>query len=166
MPNVERRIVLSGLAAAPLAAPATSDMTGSKCSPFGMHFGFDTYALSHGTGPALTKSGGDTWFFITADYAFGHALERDTMAAVRANGGRVLGAVRAPLNTSDYSSFLIQARASGAKVVGMALAGTDMQNCIKQAAEFGLTRSGARIANLLVQVTDIVALGQRTCGAP
>ena len=146
-----------------ITGPATSDMTGAKCSPYGMHFGFDTYALSHSTGTALTKSGGDTWFFITADYAFGHALERDTVAAVRANGGRVLGAVRAPLNTSDYSSFLIQARASGAKVVGMALAGTDMQNCIKQAAEFGLTRGGARIANLLVQVTDIVALGQRTC---
>ena len=146
-----------------ITGPATSDMTGSKCSPYGMHFGFDTYALSHGTGTALTKSGGDTWFFITADYAFGHALERDTIAAVRANGGRVLGAVRAPLNTSDYSSFLIQARAAGAKVVGMALAGTDMQNCIKQAAEFGLTRGGARIANLLVQVTDLIALGQRTC---
>jgi branched-chain amino acid transport system substrate-binding protein len=146
-----------------ITGPATSDMTGAKCSPYGMHFGFDTYALSRSTGTALTKSGGDTWFFITADYAFGHALERDTIAAVRANGGRVLGAVRAPLNTSDYSSFLIQARASGAKVVGMALAGTDMQNCVKQAAEFGLTRSGARIANLLVQVTDVVALGQRTC---
>jgi branched-chain amino acid transport system substrate-binding protein len=146
-----------------ITGPATSDMTGAKCSPYGMHFGFDTYALSRSTGTALTKSGGDTWFFITADYAFGHALERDTIAAVRANGGRVLGAVRAPLNTSDYSSFLIQARASGAKVVGMALAGTDMQNCVKQAAEFGLTRGGARIANLLVQVTDVVALGQRTC---
>ncbi len=146
-----------------ITGPATSDMTGSKCSPYGMHFGFDTYALSHGTGTALTKSGGDTWFFVTADYAFGHALERDTIAAVRANGGRILGGVRAPLNTSDYSSFLIQARASGAKVIGMALAGTDMQNCVKQAAEFGLTRGGARIANLLVQVTDIVALGQRTC---
>ena len=146
-----------------ITGPATSDMTGAKCSHYGMHFGFDTYALSRSTGTALTKSGGDTWFFITADYAFGHALERDTITAVRANGGRVLGAVRAPLNTSDYSSFLIQARASGAKVVGMALAGTDMQNCVKQAAEFGLTRSGVRIANLLVQVTDVVALGQRTC---
>ena len=146
-----------------ITGPATSDMTGVKCSPFGMHFGFDTYALSHSTGAALTKSGGDTWFFITADYAFGHALERDTMAAVKANGGRVLGAVRAPLNPADYSSFLIQARSSGAKVVGFALAGVDMQNCVKQAAEFGLTRGGARIANLLVQVTDIVALGQRAC---
>ena len=146
-----------------ITGPATSDMTGSKCSPYGMHVGFDTYALSYSTGTALTKAGGDTWYFITADYAFGHALERDSTAAVRANGGRVVGAVRAPLNTADYSSFLIQARSSGAKVIGMALAGIDMQNCIKQAAEFGLTRGGARIANLLVQAADIVALGQKTC---
>jgi branched-chain amino acid transport system substrate-binding protein len=146
-----------------ITGPATSDMTGSKCSPYGMHFGFDTYALAHGTGTALTKSGGDTWYFITSDYAFGHALERDTMAAVRANGGRVLGAVRVPLNNADFSSFLIQARASGAKIIGMALAGTDLQNCIKQSAEFGLTRGGARIATLLVQITDVVALGQKTC---
>ncbi|MCB4824883.1 ABC transporter substrate-binding protein [Roseicella aerolata] len=146
-----------------ITGPATSDMTGSKCSPYGMHFGFDTYALAHGTGTALTKAGGDSWYFITSDYAFGHALERDTMAAVRANGGKVLGAVRAPLNNADFSSFLIQARASGAKVVGMALAGVDLQNCIKQAAEFGLTRGGIRIATLLVQITDVVALGQRTC---
>ncbi|TDH61274.1 ABC transporter substrate-binding protein [Dankookia rubra] len=146
-----------------ITGPATSDMTGAKCSPYGMHFGFDTYALAHGTGTALTKSGGDSWYFITSDYAFGHALERDTMAAVRATGGKVLGAVRAPLNNADFSSFLIQARASGAKVIGFALAGTDLQNCIKQAAEFGLTRGGARIATLLVQVTDLVALGHKTC---
>ncbi|MDO9708567.1 ABC transporter substrate-binding protein [Paracraurococcus lichenis] len=146
-----------------ITGPATSDMTGAKCSPYGMHFGFDTYALAHGTGTALTKAGGNSWYFITSDYAFGHALERDTMAAVRANGGQVLGAVRAPLNNADFSSFLIQARASGAKVIGFALAGLDLQNCIKQAAEFGLTRGGARIATLLVQITDIVALGQRTC---
>ncbi|WP_431269912.1 ABC transporter substrate-binding protein [Dankookia sp. P2] len=138
-------------------------MTGAKCSPYGIHFGFDTYALAHGTGTALTKSGGDSWYFITSDYAFGHALERDTMAAVRAAGGKVLGAVRAPLNNADFSSFLIQARASGAKVIGFALAGTDLQNCIKQAAGFGLTRGGARIATLLVQVTDLVALGHKTC---
>jgi branched-chain amino acid transport system substrate-binding protein len=146
-----------------ITGPATSDMTGSKCSPYGMHFGFDTYALAHGTGTALTKAGGDSWYFITSDYAFGHALERDTMAAVRGAGGKVLGAVRAPLNNADFSSFLIQARASGAKVIGFALAGTDLQNCIKQAAEFGLTRGGARIATLLVQVTDLVALGHKTC---
>jgi branched-chain amino acid transport system substrate-binding protein len=143
--------------------PATSDITGVKCSPYGMHFGFDTYALAHGTGTALTKSGGNSWYFITSDYAFGHALERDTMAAVRANGGEVKGAVRAPLNNADFSGFLLQARASGAKVIGFALAGIDLQNCIKQAAEFGLTRGGARIATLLIQVTDIVALGHKTC---
>jgi branched-chain amino acid transport system substrate-binding protein len=146
-----------------ITGPATSDMTGAKCSPYGMHFGFDTYALAHGTGTALTKSGGNSWYFITSDYAFGHALERDTMNAVRANGGQVLGAVRAPLNNADFSGFLLQARASGAKVIGFALAGTDLQNCIKQASEFGLTRGGARIATLLVQVTDIVALGHKTC---
>jgi len=146
-----------------VTGPATSDITGSKCSPYGIHFGFDTYALAHGTGTALTKSGGDSWYFITSDYAFGHALERDTMAAVRANGGRVVGAVRAPLNNADFSSFLIQARASGAKVIGMALAGVDLQNCIKQAAEFGITRSGTRLATLLVQIPDVVALGQKTC---
>jgi branched-chain amino acid transport system substrate-binding protein len=146
-----------------ITGPATSDMTGVKCSPYGMHFGFDTYALAHGTGTALTKSGGDTWYFITSDYAFGHALERDSMAAVKANGGRVLGAVRAPLNNADFSAFLIQARASGAKVIGMALAGVDLQNCIKQAAEFGITRGGTKLATLLVQVTDVVALGHRTC---
>jgi branched-chain amino acid transport system substrate-binding protein len=146
-----------------VTGPATSDITGAKCSPYGMHFGFDTYALAHGTGTALTKSGGNSWFFITSDYAFGHALERDTMAAVRANGGEVKGAVRAPLNNSDFSGFLLQARASGAKVIGFALAGTDLQNCIKQASEFGLTRGGARIATLLIQVTDIVALGHKTC---
>ena len=148
-----------------ITGPATSDMTGVKCSPYGMHFGFDTYALAHGTGTALTKSGGDSWYFITSDYAFGHALERDTMAAVRANGGRVLGAVRAPLNNADFSAFLIQARASGAKVIGMALAGVDLQNCIKQAAEFGITRGGTKLATLLVQVTDVVALGQRPARA-
>jgi branched-chain amino acid transport system substrate-binding protein len=146
-----------------ITGPATSDMTGVKCSPYGLHFGFDTYALAHGTGTALTKAGGDTWFFITSDYAFGHALERDTINAVKANGGQILGAARAPLNNADFSSFLIQARASRAKVIGFALAGTDLQNCIKQASEFGLTRGGARIATLLVQVTDIVALGHKTC---
>jgi branched-chain amino acid transport system substrate-binding protein len=147
-----------------ITGPATSDMTGTRCSPYGMQFGYDTYALSHGTATALTKAGGDTWFFITADYAFGHALERDATNAVRANGGRVLGAVKAPLNTSDFSSFLIQARASGAKVVGLANAGTDLQNCVKQASEFGLTRGGRiRMATLLVQIPDVVSLGHQTC---
>jgi branched-chain amino acid transport system substrate-binding protein len=147
-----------------ITGPATSDMTGSRCSPYGMQFGYDTYAISHGTATALTKAGGDTWFFITSDYAFGHALERDASNAVRANGGRIVNAVRVPLNTADWSSFLIQARASGAKVVGLAIAGTDLQNCVKQAAEFGLTRGGRiRMATLLVQMPDVVALGHQVC---
>jgi branched-chain amino acid transport system substrate-binding protein len=147
-----------------VTGPATSDMTGARCSPYGMQFGYDTYALSHGTATALTKAGGDSWYFLTSDYAFGHALERDASNAVRANSGRVLGAVRVPLNTADWSSFLIQARASGAKVVGLAIAGTDLQNCVKQAAEFGLTRGGrVRMATLLVQIPDVVSLGHRTC---
>jgi branched-chain amino acid transport system substrate-binding protein len=146
-----------------ITGPATSDMTGKQCSPYGIHFCYDTYALSHGTGGALTKSGGDSWFFITADYAFGYALERDTMAAVKAAGGKVLGAVRAPLGTADFSSYLIQAQASGAKVIGFANAGTDLQNCIKQSAEFGLTKSGVRIATLLMAINDVNSLGQKTC---
>ena len=146
-----------------ITGPATSDMTGKQCSPYGVHWSYDTYALAHSTGTALTKSGGDTWFFITADYAFGHALERDTMAAVKAAGGKVLGAVRAPLGTADFSSYLIQAQASGAKVIGLANAGTDLQNCIKQSAEFGVTQSGTRIATLLMQISDVISLGQKTC---
>ena len=146
-----------------ITGPATSDMTGKQCSPFGVHFSYDTYALAHGTGTALTKAGGDSWFFITADYAFGYALERDSMEAVKAAGGKVLGAVRAPLGTADFSSYLVQAQASGAKVVGLANAGTDTQNCIKQAAEFGLTRSGIRLATLLMQISDVNSLGHKVC---
>lgn len=146
-----------------ITGPATSDMTGKQCSPYGIHWSYDTYALAHGTGNALTKAGGDTWFFITADYAFGYALERDTIAAVQAARGKVLGTVRAPLGTADFSSYLVQAQASGAKVIGMANAGTDLQNCIKQASEFGLTKSGTRIATLLMQITDVNSLGQRVC---
>ncbi len=146
-----------------ITGPASSDFTGSKCSPYGIQFAYDTYALAKGTGGTLTKAGGDSWYFITADYAFGYALERDTMAAVKAAGGKVLGAVRAPLGTADFSSYLLQARASGAKVIGLANAGTDTQNCIKQAAEFGLTQSGTRLATLLIQITDINSLGQKIC---
>ncbi|MCL2430328.1 MAG: ABC transporter substrate-binding protein, partial [Alphaproteobacteria bacterium] len=146
-----------------ITGPATSDMTGKQCSPYGIHWSYDTYALAHGTGSALTKAGGDTWFFITADYAFGYALERDTIAAVKAAGGSVLGTVRAPLGTADFSSYLVQAQASGAKVIGFANAGTDLQNCVKQAAEFGLTKSGTRIATLLMQITDVNSLGQKVC---
>ena len=144
-----------------ITGPATSDMTGKQCSPYGVHFSYDTYALAHGTGGALTKAGGDSWFFITADYAFGYALERDTMDAVKAAGGKVLGAVRAPLATPDFSSYLVQAQASGAKVIGLANAGTDTQNCVKQASEFGLTKSGVRLATLLMQISDVNALGQK-----
>jgi branched-chain amino acid transport system substrate-binding protein len=146
-----------------ITGPASSDFTGKQCSPYGLHFSYDTYALAHGTGGMLTKAGGSTWFFITADYAFGYALERDTIAAVEKAGGKVLGTTRAPLATSDFSSYLIQARASGAKVIGFANAGTDTQNCIKQAAEFGLSTDGTRMATLLMQITDVNSLGQKTC---
>jgi branched-chain amino acid transport system substrate-binding protein len=146
-----------------ITGPATSDMTGKQCSPYGIHWVYDTYALAHGTGNALTKAGGDTWFFITADYAFGYALERDTIAAVAAAGGKVLGSVKAPLGTADFSSYLVQAKASGAKVMGFANAGTDLQNCIKQAAEFGLSQGGLRMATLLMAINDVNSLGQKTC---
>jgi branched-chain amino acid transport system substrate-binding protein len=146
-----------------ITGPATSDMTGKQCSPYGIHFAYDTFALAHGTGAALTKAGGDSWFFITADYAFGYALERDTIAAVQFAGGKVLGTVRAPLGTADFSSYLVQARASGAKVFGFANAGTDLQNCIKQAAEFGLSQSGVRMATLLMAINDVNSLGLKAC---
>jgi branched-chain amino acid transport system substrate-binding protein len=146
-----------------ITGPATSDMTGKQCSPYGIHFAYDTFALAHGTGAALTKAGGDSWFFITADYAFGYALERDTIAAVQSAGGKVLGTVRAPLGTADFSSYLVQARASGAKVFGFANAGTDLQNCIKQAAEFGLSQSGVRMATLLMAINDVNSLGLKAC---
>jgi branched-chain amino acid transport system substrate-binding protein len=145
-----------------ITGPASSDMTGKQCSPYGVHWSYDTYALAHGTGNALTKAGGDTWFFITADYAFGYALERDTINAVNAAGGKVLGTVRAPLGTADFSSFLVQAQSSGAKVIGLANAGTDTQNSVKQAAEFGLTRS-AKLATLLMQISDVESLGLKAC---
>jgi branched-chain amino acid transport system substrate-binding protein len=145
-----------------ISGAATSDLTGKACSPYGFHWTYDTYALAHGTGSAIAKQGGDSWFFITADYAFGHALERDTADAVKAAGGKVLGAVRAPLNTQDFSSFLLQAQASKAKVVGLANAGGDTINSIKQAAEFGLVSGGQRLAGLLVFLTDIHSLGLKT----
>ena len=139
---------------------ATSDLTGKFCSPHGVHWTFDTYGLAAGTGRALVRQGGDTWFFITADYAFGHALERDTAAFVEAGGGKVLGAVRHPLNTADFSSFLLQAQTSNAKIIALSNAGGDTINSIKQAAEFGLGRGGAqRVVALLVQFPDIHALG-------
>ena len=138
---------------------ASSDLTGSACTPNIVHWTYDTYLLANGTGKAVVKSGGDTWYFLTADYAFGHALERDTAAVVTANGGKVLGAVRHPLNSSDFSSFLLQAQASKAKVIGLANAGGDTTNAIKQAAEFGITAGGQKLAALLLFLTDVHSLG-------
>jgi len=137
----------------------TSDLTNAQCTPNTIHWTYDTYTLAHGTGTALTKNGGDTWFFITADYAFGAALERDTTAAVQASGGKVLGGVKAPINTADFSSFLLQAQASKAKVIGLANAGSDTTNSIKQAAEFGITAGGQKLAALLLFITDVHSLG-------
>jgi branched-chain amino acid transport system substrate-binding protein len=141
---------------------ATADLTGKACTPNTVSFTYDTYMLANGTGKALTKAGGDSWFFLTSDYAFGHALERDTAAVVNANGGKVLGAVRHPLNTSDFSSFLLQAQASKAKVVGLANAGGDTTNAIKQAAEFGIVAAGQKLAALLLFINDVHSLGLAT----
>jgi len=141
---------------------ATADLTGKACTPNTISFTYDTYMLANGTGKALTKAGGDSWFFLTADYAFGHALERDTSSVVIANGGKVLGSVKHPLNTSDFSSFLLQAQASKAKVVGLANAGGDTTNAIKQASEFGIVAGGQRLAALLLFISDVHALGLKT----
>jgi branched-chain amino acid transport system substrate-binding protein len=141
---------------------ATSDLTNAQCSPNTVHWTYDTYMLAHTTGQALVKAGGDTWFFITADYAFGAALERDTTAVVLANGGKVLGGVKHPLNTADFSSFLLQAQASKAKIIGLANAGGDTTNSIKQAAEFGIVKGGQKLAALLLFITDIKAIGLET----
>ncbi|WP_137178139.1 ABC transporter substrate-binding protein [Roseomonas sp. AR75] len=139
---------------------ATSDLTGSACSPNTIHWTYDTYMLANGTGGAMVRAGGNTWFFITADYAFGHALERDTTAFVTAAGGRVLGGVRTPFpGTTDFSSFLQQAQRSRARVIGLANAGGDTINSIKQAAEFRITRGGTKLAGLLVFITDVHSLG-------
>jgi len=138
---------------------ATSDLTGKACSPNAIHWTYDTWALANGTGSAIVKTGGDTWFFLTADYAFGHALERDTEAVVVKNGGKVLGKVRHPFPTADFSSFLLQAQASKAKIIGLANAGADTTNAIKQGAEFGIVKGGQQFAGLLVFLTDVHALG-------
>src|SRR5450432_793245 len=138
---------------------ATSDLTNAQCSPNTVHWTYDTYMLAHTTGQALVKAGGDTWFFLTADYAFGAALERDTTAVILANGGKVLGGVKHPLNTSDFSSFLLQAQSSKAKIIGLANAGGDTTNSIKQAAEFGIVAGGQKLAGLLLFITDVHALG-------
>ena len=142
-----------------VSSAASSDLTGKACSPNTVHWTYDTWALANGTGNAITKTGGDTWFFITADYAFGLALERDVEAVVLKNGGKVLGKVRHPLNNQDFSSFLLQAQASKAKIVGLANAGGDTTNSIKQGAEFGIVKGGQNFAGLLVFLTDVHALG-------
>jgi branched-chain amino acid transport system substrate-binding protein len=141
------------------SGPATSDLTGKACSPNTVHIAYDTWMLASGTGSAAVKTGGDTWFFLTADYAFGHALERDTSEAVKKAGGKVVGQVRHPLNTQDFSSFLLQAQSSKAKVIGLANAGGDTINSIKQAGEFGIVKGGQSLAGLLVFITDIDAIG-------
>jgi branched-chain amino acid transport system substrate-binding protein len=142
--------------------PATSDLTGKACSPNTVHWIYDTWALANGTGNAIVKRGGDTWFFLTADYAFGYALERDTEAVVVKSGGKVLGKVRHPFPGTDFSSFLLQAKASKAKIIGLANAGGDTINSIKQASEFGIVEAGQKLAGLLIFVTDIHALGLKT----
>jgi branched-chain amino acid transport system substrate-binding protein len=142
-----------------LNGPGATRITNEACTPISVHYTYDNYALSHGTGAAMIKAGYDTWFFLTADYAFGHDLEEVTAAVVRASGGQVLGTVRVPLNTSDFSSALLQAQSSKAKVVGLANAGADTTNSIKQAAEFGIVRGGQKLAGLLVYINDVNALG-------
>lgn len=138
---------------------ATSRLTGDACQPYGFHWAYDTRALAVGTGGALTKAGGNTWFFLTADYAFGYALEKDTSEIVTANGGKVLGSVRVPLNSSDFSSFLLQAQSSKAKIVGLANAGLDTTNSIKQASEFGIVSGGQKLAGLLMTLAEVNGLG-------
>ncbi|MDB5617364.1 ABC transporter substrate-binding protein [Tardiphaga sp.] len=138
---------------------ASSRITGDACTPYGFHWSFDTHALGVGTGGALTEAGGDTWFFLTADYAFGYSLEKDTGDIVKAKGGKVLGAVRHPLNSSDFSSFLLQAQASKAKVIGLANAGLDTTNAVKQASEFGIVAGGQKLAGLLLTLAEVNGLG-------
>ena len=145
-----------------VSGAAASDLTGKACTPNTVHWTYDTWALANGTGNAIVKTGGDSWFFLTADYAFGHALERDTIAVVEKNGGKVLGKVRHPFPAQDFSSFLLQAQASKAKIVGLANAGADTTNAIKQASEFGIVSGGQNLAGLLVFLTDVHALGLKT----
>ena len=144
------------------SAAMIADLTGSQCAPTTVHFTMDTWALAHSTGGALVKAGGTSWFFVTADYAFGIALERDTTNFVKQAGGTVVGSVKAPFPTADFSSFLLQAQSSGAKVIGLCNAGSDTVNSIKQAGEFGLTQAGIKLAGLLVFISDVHALGLQT----
>ncbi|ANP90316.1 ABC transporter substrate-binding protein [Rhizobium leguminosarum] len=138
---------------------ATTDLTGKACTPYGFHWAYDTHALAVGTGGALVKQGGDSWFFLTADYAFGYSLEQQTSDYVKSSGGKVVGAVRHPLSSQDFSSFLLQAQSSGAKVIGLANAGLDTANAIKQAAEFGITQGGQHLAALLFTLAEVHGLG-------
>ena len=138
---------------------ASTELTGKQCTPYGFHWAYDTYALAVGTGGAMVEQGGDSWFFLTADYAFGYSLEENTSNFVKEKGGKVLGAVRHPLATTDYSSFLLQAQSSGAKVIGLANAGMDTQNAIKQAAEFGIVAGGQRMAALLFTLAEVHGIG-------
>jgi branched-chain amino acid transport system substrate-binding protein len=143
-----------------LTGPASSDLTGKACGPNHVHWTYDSWALGNATGTALTKAGGDTWFFIAADYTFGHMLAGDTGKFVTAAGGKVLGTVYTPYpDTTDFSAFLLQAQTSGAKIIGLANSGTNTTNCIKQAAEFGLSQHGARLAAMLLTIVDVDALG-------
>jgi branched-chain amino acid transport system substrate-binding protein len=167
VPNSGVALAVSQIAASKnkifiVSGAASSDLTGAKCNANTVHWTYDTWMLANGTGTAMVKTGGDTWFFLTADYAFGHALERDTAAVVEKNGGKVLAKVRHPLNTNDFSSFLLQAQASKAKVIGLANAGGDTINSIKQAAEFGIVKGGQNLAGLLVFASDVNALGLPT----
>jgi len=145
-----------------VSGAAASNLTGKDCSPNTVHWTYDTWALANGTGKAIVKTGGDTWFFLTADYAFGHALEADTTAVVEKNGGKVVGKVRHPFPAQDFSSFLLQAQQSKAKIIGLANAGADTTNAIKQASEFGIVAGGQNLAGLLVFITDVHALGLKT----
>ncbi len=145
-----------------MSGPASTPITNEQCNDVSVHYTYDTYALANGTAKAVTQQGGDTWFFLTADYAFGQALERDTSEVVKAAGGKVLGSVKVPMGTSDFSSFLLQAQASKAKIIGLANAGADTTNSIKQAAEFGIVKGGQKLAGLLVFITDVHGLGLQT----
>jgi branched-chain amino acid transport system substrate-binding protein len=147
-----RKIVL-------FSSPASDDLTGPNCSPYSVHWTYDTYAAAHGTAQAIMNSGGDSWFFITADYAFGDAMQRDAGDVIRSQGGIVLGSVRAPLGTTDYSQYLLQAKTSRAKVVGLAIAGADMINAIRESSEFSVVQDGQRLAGLLVSIADVHSLG-------
>jgi len=144
------------------SAPATDDLTGPNCSPYSVHWTYDTYAMAHGTANAIVRKGGDSWFFITADYAFGYAMQRDASNVIRAVGGTVLGSVLTPLGTVEFSRYLLQAKTSRAKIVGLAIAGQDMINAIKEASDFSIVEDGQRLAGLLVTIASVHSLGLKT----